>query len=68
VLYALDLAVPDNMEGRVLSEALDPAVVAARPLQREPALAGPEASSEGAYSAEEQTDIAGRLAALGYIE
>jgi predicted AlkP superfamily phosphohydrolase/phosphomutase len=68
VLYALDLAVPDNMEGRVLSDVLDPALVAARPLRREPALAGPDASSEGAYSAQEQTGIAGRLAALGYIE
>jgi predicted AlkP superfamily phosphohydrolase/phosphomutase len=68
VLYALDLAVPDNMEGRVLSEALDPALVAARPLRREPALAGPDAALEKAYSADEQAEIAGRLAALGYIE
>jgi len=68
VLYALDLAVPDNMEGRVLSEALDPALVAARPLRREPALAGPDASAEHAYSVGEEAEIAGRLAALGYIE
>jgi len=67
VLYVMDLAVPDNMEGHVLYEALDPDLQAARPLRYEPAL-GTEASMQQAYSADEQADISGRLAALGYIE
>ena len=68
VLYTLGLPVPDNMEGRVLAEVLEPGLVAARPVRREPALAGPDATGDGAYSAGEQAEIAGRLAALGYIE
>lgn len=68
VLYALDLAVPDNMEGRILSEALDASLLDARPLRREPALPDPDAVSDETYSDGEQTEIAGRLAALGYIE
>jgi len=68
VLYGLDMAVPDNMEGRVLSELFDPALVAARPLRREPALAGPDTSPDGTYSGDEEAEIAARLAALGYVE
>lgn len=68
VLYALDLPVPDNMEGRVLAEALDPALVAARPVRREPALTVGGGGERETYTDAEQADIAGRLAALGYIE
>jgi predicted AlkP superfamily phosphohydrolase/phosphomutase len=68
VLYDMGLPVPDNMDGRVLTGALDPEFVAAHPIGHEPALAPGGRPGDGTYSDDEQAEIAGRLAALGYIE
>jgi predicted AlkP superfamily phosphohydrolase/phosphomutase len=68
ILYDMGLPVPANMDGRVLTEALDPDYVAANPIRHESPLAGTDRSREEGYSAGEQAEIAGRLAALGYIE
>jgi len=68
LLYDMGLPVPDNMEGRVLAGLLDPDFVAAHPVRREPPLSEAERSPAGVYTTDEQAEIAGRLAALGYIE
>ncbi len=67
ILHTMGLPVPANMDGRVLAEALDPAFVAANAVRHEPPLVQDGARGDG-YSADEQAEIAGRLAALGYIE
>jgi predicted AlkP superfamily phosphohydrolase/phosphomutase len=66
-LYCLDQPIPDYMDGRVLAEALDPALWAARP----PRLAGgaeEDAGSAAVLSPEEEREVAERLRDLGYIE
>jgi len=68
-LYLLGLPVPDSMDGKVLTAALDAAFVEANPLRREEAeVLLPEASSIGqTLTAEEQVDIQERLRGLGYL-
>jgi len=67
LLCDLGLPVPENMDGHVLADVLTPDHLVANPLQRSAALVG--AGWEGdSYSEDEQAEIAGRLAALGYIE
>jgi predicted AlkP superfamily phosphohydrolase/phosphomutase len=67
VLYNLGLPVPTNMDGHVLTGVLDPGFVAANPIRHETPLTEQEVRGEG-YTADEQAEISGRLAALGYIE
>jgi predicted AlkP superfamily phosphohydrolase/phosphomutase len=68
VLYTLGLPVPENMDGRVLTGALDPQFVATHPIRREPPLGKGDGGPGEGYSDDEQAEVAGRLAALGYIE
>jgi predicted AlkP superfamily phosphohydrolase/phosphomutase len=68
ILYDLGLPVPTNVDGRVLADVLDPAFVVQHPIRREPPLPGPGAGPGDGYSAGEQAEVQGRLAALGYIE
>lgn len=68
VLYDLGLAVPTNMDGRVLTAALEPDFVAAHPVRREAPLTESEWEQGEEYTDDEQAEITGRLAALGYIE
>jgi hypothetical protein len=53
------------MDGRVLTEILDPAL-AAESARAEPA-AGPEVPVASGYTAEEDAQIQQRLADLGYL-
>ncbi len=68
VLHLLGVPVPADMDGRVLSEIIDPAVVP--PPEAGDAVAA-ESSSNGsdepAYTAEEEAVIQQRLADLGYL-
>jgi predicted AlkP superfamily phosphohydrolase/phosphomutase len=68
VLYAMDLPVGDDMDGRVLSEAFVPAYAAARPVRYQ--AGGPIGITEPqhTYTAEEQEDVEHRLRSLGYLE
>jgi predicted AlkP superfamily phosphohydrolase/phosphomutase len=68
VLYDLGLPVPTNMDGRVLADILDPGYVAANPIQRQAPLALTEQATLEGYTEGEETEIASRLAGLGYIE
>jgi hypothetical protein len=58
----MGLPVPDDMDGRVLAEALS----TSRPVERQSAsLAGEEANA--GLSAEETAEVEDRLRALGYL-
>lgn len=66
ILYLLDREVPADMDGRVLTEVLDPALVAARPERSGPGGEdGPRAPQE--YSADEEAEVLQRLRDLGYL-
>ena len=68
MLYALELPVSTSLEGRIVTDAFDPAVLAARSVihDAEPLLVDGAAGAPG-YSADEADQIAERLAALGYL-
>jgi predicted AlkP superfamily phosphohydrolase/phosphomutase len=69
VLYLLGLPIPSDVDGRVLTEILDPALVAKRPIQVE--IAGPDEDRGGSgeiYSAEDAAKRIDDLRGLGYIE
>jgi len=72
-LYSLGLAIPTDLEGRVPTEALEPAALQARPVQMaasseltvtepSPTLVGPVLDEEA------EAEILKRLRALGYVE
>lgn len=66
VLHLLDVPVPEDMDGRVLVEALASDFFAGRAVQfGPPALA--EHTPGGDYSPEEQAEVEAQLRALGYI-
>ncbi len=67
LLYLLGLPVPEAMDGRVLTAALDPALLAAQPVR----YARPEdapAAGEHTFTAEEEEQVLRRLRDLGYID
>ena len=72
LLYSLGLPVPAEMEGRVPVEALEPAMLLARPVQVErsanPALMPSYQDDEPALDEEGEAEVLRRLQALGYIE
>ena len=75
ILYSLDLPVPDDLEGRVVSEAFTREFAAARPVrscrasgEAYPAQDSPVQESEGELTADDQNVVIERLKALGYLE
>jgi predicted AlkP superfamily phosphohydrolase/phosphomutase len=69
VLHLLGVPVPDDMDGRVLTEILDPTLA---PATAEPAVVGSASTTIGeavlgAYTEEEDAAIQQRLADLGYL-
>lgn len=69
ILYALGCPIPRDMDGRVLTEALEPDLLARRPVvYGEPLGAGSgEATAGHAYSDEDEAGIRKALEGLGYI-
>ena len=68
LLYLLDQNVPDDMDGRVLSEVISEAHLQANPLRVSAASAGAEPSDgELEFSPEENVEMIERLKQLGYI-
>ena len=67
VLYALGLPVPEDMDGRVLTEVFTPEHLAANPVRQGPPPMAPPAVER---HIDQQTDaiIAERLRALGYLD
>jgi predicted AlkP superfamily phosphohydrolase/phosphomutase len=75
LLYSLDLPVPDDLEGRVVSEAFTREFAAARPVrscrasgEAYPSQDLPVQESEGELTADDQNVVIERLKALGYLE
>jgi predicted AlkP superfamily phosphohydrolase/phosphomutase len=73
VLHLLGVPVPADMDGRVLTEILDPVLLSDELPEPEPALAAAHAHAlasepiESRYTAEEDAAIQQRLADLGYL-
>lgn len=69
ILYALGCPIPRDMDGRVLTEALEPDLLARRPVvYGEPLGAGSGETTAGhAYSDEDEAGIRKALEGLGYI-
>jgi len=68
ILYDLGLPVPTNMDGRVLTDMLDPGHVTANPIRHEAPLNRAEGAMGAGHTEDEQAQVASRLAGLGYIE
>jgi predicted AlkP superfamily phosphohydrolase/phosphomutase len=73
VLYMMGLPVPADMDGRVITEILDPARLETQPVRHEVPMGywpkGEEAVfSDAVMSTEDEEVIRGRLRALGYFE
>jgi predicted AlkP superfamily phosphohydrolase/phosphomutase len=68
ILHLLGIAVPKDMDGRVLTEALAPQWLADHPVSRtEPgAFSGPDRT--GVYDEDEETVVREHLRALGYLD
>jgi predicted AlkP superfamily phosphohydrolase/phosphomutase len=66
VLHLLGLPIPADMDGRVLTEAFDPAFLDAFPPQRSDTLLG-DGNGRGALSADEEREMKDALRALGYL-
>jgi len=66
ILYLLDQPVPEDMDGRVLTELIEPSLLAARPLRRSSAGSG-DAVAAREYSPEEEAEVLQRLRDLGYL-
>jgi hypothetical protein len=68
LLHSIGLPVPDNMDGRVLTEVFEPDYMALNSVRRESPLAASGTDGSEGYSDDERAEVEGRLAALGYIE
>jgi predicted AlkP superfamily phosphohydrolase/phosphomutase len=71
VLYLMGLPIPDDMDGKVLVEAIDPDFLAANPIRYESTEDGAVSEVDNAprgFSKDESEMIARRLQALGYIQ
>ncbi len=68
ILHLLGQPVPDDMDGRVLTEILDPEQLARRPVSFQTTAATVEAEVSETYSDEEGEMIRKRLQDLGYLE
>ncbi len=68
VLYLLDVPVPADMDGRVLTELFDPAFVSAHPVRTaDGAHPGETPRGDADFSAEEMDAIQTHLRGLGYL-
>lgn len=66
ILHLMGLAVPGNMDGQVLKDALTPEFLERHPVHWTDAAGGP-GGEEQALSAEDVSEIEERLRALGYL-
>lgn len=66
ILYAMKVAIPEGMDGRVLLEIFEPSYVASTPLryQKPSAMEAPPYR----YTEEEREEIEARLRSLGYLD
>jgi hypothetical protein len=67
-LHLLGLPVPEDMEGRVLTEILDPAWAAANPVRHVPPRSGQPVTATRPVTPELEERLRQELRALGYVE
>ncbi|MEW6220972.1 MAG: alkaline phosphatase family protein [Thermodesulfobacteriota bacterium] len=68
ILHLLDLPCPDDMDGRIITEALTPAFRTAHPPRSEAATGGQGGTGgRPAYTAADKADLEQRLEELGYL-
>lgn len=68
ILYLLGEPVPEDMDGIVLTDALDPAFVESQPLVRGKGDTQRAGTEDATYSPEDEAVITQRLEDLGYLE
>ena len=68
LLYALGVAVPEDMDGRVLEEAFRPEFLAAHSVKAGAASGTSSGERSSGYTDEESAKVEERLQALGYLE
>jgi predicted AlkP superfamily phosphohydrolase/phosphomutase len=69
ILYLLGLPIPADMDGQVLTQALDPDLVAGQPVRREDRVASDEQDQHGTYlDSDEEEEIREALRGFGYID
>ena len=66
ILYLLGLPVPDDMDGQVLEDLLDPALLQSMPITKQKADAQDGAGNAG-LTDEEEEELRARLEGLGYL-
>jgi hypothetical protein len=66
ILYLLGLPVPDDMDGRVIEEIIDPAVLAANPITMLDTT-GSTSTTGGGLTDDEEEELRARLEGLGYL-
>ncbi len=67
LLYMADLAVPDGLDGNVLTDAFDDSHIAGHPIETTSEIGKQKRNEESPYSAEEEAAIEESLRGLGYI-
>jgi predicted AlkP superfamily phosphohydrolase/phosphomutase len=68
LLHLFGLAVPEDMDGRVLADAFRPEFLAAHPVKAGAASGISESDRSSGYTDEESAKVEERLQALGYLE
>jgi predicted AlkP superfamily phosphohydrolase/phosphomutase len=68
LLHLFGLAVPEDMDGRVLADALRPEFLATHPVKAGAASGISESDRSSGYTEEESAKVEERLQALGYLE
>ncbi len=68
MLHLLGVAVPEDMDGRVLVEAFRPEFLATHPVKAGAAAGTSESDPSSGYTEEESAKVEERLQALGYLE
>jgi predicted AlkP superfamily phosphohydrolase/phosphomutase len=68
MLYLLGEALPADLEGRLIAEAIDPELLDRRPPDYDDSPPGELVGATEGYSAEDEEEIESRLRGLGYVE
>jgi predicted AlkP superfamily phosphohydrolase/phosphomutase len=68
ILYLLGVPLPAELDGKVLTGALDARYVQEHPVQQEDSAAAPLEYHEATYSAEDERAVEDRLRGMGYMD
>jgi predicted AlkP superfamily phosphohydrolase/phosphomutase len=68
LLHLYGVSLPDDYDGRVLTEVFAPEFIDRHPVTHQPGDAAAALPGDAVYSSDEADEISGHLKALGYIE